>query len=431
PAFSDELELLAMVRDPSRRAEVVERAAERWWKRLDRRASVGPDWMKPNYDDSDWETMTLPATWDGDLESFDGLVYFRKAIEVPGHWLAVGGQLRLGAIDDMDDAWINGHHLGGEHAGGRWNVERRYDVKPRYLRPGLNVIAVRVLDTGGKGGINGLPNKMMFITVDQRDLIRLKGPWRYKKGPSVDQLPPRPQGADIGRNTASVLFNGMIAPIAPFAIRGVIWYQGESNRRDAEQYRRLFPALIENWRGQWGQDLLPFYYVQIAPFDYGGDTGQTARLREAQLMALQTPDTGMVVTMDIGNPRDIHPRNKQEVGRRLALWARARTYGEDGLVHSGPLYRSMTREGDAVRVHFTHVGGGLELRSSSERHFLVAGADRRFVPAAARVDGDAIVVSSPEVPDPVAVRYGWSAAGEPNLFNVEGLPASPFRTDDW
>jgi len=431
PAFDDDLELLAMVRDPAQRSKVVERNIERWWKRLDQRSPVGPDWIEGIYDDSAWETVTLPATWDGALESFDGIVYYRKAIDVSGQWLAVGGQLRLGPIDDMDDVWINGHHIGSEHAEGRWNQDRRYDIAPRHLRAGRNVIAVRVLDTGGKGGINGPSAKLMLISIDQRFLIRLKGDWKYAKGPSVNELPPKPQGAGIGRNTATALFNGMIAPVAPYAIRGVIWYQGESNRRDAGQYRRLFPALIEDWRRQWGQDLLPFYYVQIAPYNYGGDTGQTALVREAQLMTLSVPDTGMVVTMDIGNPRNIHPRNKQDVGRRLALWARARTYGEGGLVHSGPIYQSMTRDGNAVRVHFTHTGGGLDLRMSPDRHFVIAGADQRFVPADARVDGEAIVVSSPEVPDPVAVRYGWAAATEPNLFNVEGLPASPFRTDDW
>ncbi|MCP3904975.1 MAG: hypothetical protein GY715_15230, partial [Planctomycetes bacterium] len=431
PAVAGDLELLAMVRDPAQRSKVVEHAVEGWWSRLDERSPVGPEWMKPSYDDSAWKTMTLPATWGEELESFDGIVHFRKVVDVPANWLATGAQLRLGPIDDMDDAWINGHHLGGEHADGRWNVERRYDVPPRYLRAGWNVIAVRVLDTGGKGGINGYKNQLQLISADQRGLARLHGNWRYAKGLAVADLPPRPEGADIGRNTASVLFNGMIAPLAPYAIRGVVWYQGESNRRRPDQYHRLFPALIEDWRRQWGQDLLPFYFVQIAPFAYGGDTGQAPRLREAQLHALAVPDTGMVVTMDIGDPRDIHPRNKQEVGRRLALWARARTYGEGGLVHSGPLYRSMSTGEGTARLRFAHVGGGLELRPATRSHFRIAGADRRFVEAEARVDGDELVIWASGVPDPVAVRYGWDAASEPNLFNVEGLPASPFRTDEW
>ncbi len=245
------------------------------------------------------------------------------------------------------------------------------------------------------------------------------------------QIEPIPKGTAMHQNMPSVLFNGMIAPLIPYTIRGAIWYQGESNRSTAARYRTLFPALIDDWRRAWGQDEFPFYFVQIAPYRYGGDVGQTAELREAQFMALAAPNTGMTVTMDIGDPNDIHPSRKKEVGRRLSLWARANTYGETDLVHSGPLYRSMTIEGSAIRVRFDHVGGGLELRDLPRSHLVIAGPDKRFVVARAVVDGDSVVVSSRRVPRPVAVRYAWEAAAEPNLFNREGLPASPFRTDDW
>jgi sialate O-acetylesterase len=235
----------------------------------------------------------------------------------------------------------------------------------------------------------------------------------------------------IHQNDPTTLYNGMIAPLQPFAIRGAIWYQGESNRNQAHHYRTRFPAMITDWRANWNCGDFPFYYVQIAPFTYGNDTGQTAELREAQLMTLATPNTGMVVTTDIGNIKDIHPTNKQEVGRRLSLWALSKTYGQSDLVCSGPLYQSMTIEDDRIRLTFNHVADGLVCEGESLTHFTIAGEDQIFHPASAIIDGDTILVSADEVPSPVAVRFGWSDTCEPNLFNSEHLPASPFRTDTW
>ncbi|MBN2578639.1 MAG: 9-O-acetylesterase [Pirellulales bacterium] len=232
---------------------------------------------------------------------------------------------------------------------------------------------------------------------------------------------------------AAQLYNGMVAPLIPFAIRGAIWYQGESNSPRAYQYRTLFPAMICNWRKDWSQGDFPFGFVQIAPFRYERqDPVCSAELREAQLMTLQkVPNTGMAVTMDIGNPQDIHPKNKQDVGRRLALWALAKVYGKDG-VYSGPIYKSMAVEGDKVRLTFDHVGGGLVSRDGKPlTEFTIAGADQKFVPATAEIDGPNVVVSSPEVPHPVAVRFAWRDDSVPNLSNRDGLPASSFRTDDW
>ena len=226
----------------------------------------------------------------------------------------------------------------------------------------------------------------------------------------------------------------MIAPLLPFRIRGVIWYQGESNRPRAAQYRTLFPALITDWRTKWGIGDFPFYYVQIAPYHYGGDTGQSAELREAQTMALGTPNTAMAVTMDIGNPDDIHPRNKQAVGKRLALCALARTYARD-VVYSGPMYRAMVVVGDEARLHFSHTHGGLaaggEGDGAAVTHVTVAGQDHVFHPAQALIQGDLLIVRCDAVPHPVAVRYAWGAADVPNLKNGAGLPAPSFRTDDW
>jgi sialate O-acetylesterase len=222
----------------------------------------------------------------------------------------------------------------------------------------------------------------------------------------------------------------MIAPLISYGIRGAIWYQGESNVERAYQYRKLFPAMIGNWRNDWGQGDFPFYYVQIAPFRYGEEFAG-AELREAQLMALSLPNTGMAVTMDIGNVHDIHPKNKQDVGKRLALWALAKTYGREGIVYSGPIYRSMRIEGDKIRLFFDHVGGGLVAKGGPLTRFAIAGRDRNFVEVKAEIDGDTILVSSDKTKKPIAVRFAWSNTAVPNLFNKEGLPASSFRTDDW
>ncbi|MBN2475876.1 MAG: 9-O-acetylesterase [Pirellulales bacterium] len=232
-------------------------------------------------------------------------------------------------------------------------------------------------------------------------------------------------------NQGSVLYNGMIHPLLPYAIRGAIWYQGESNRGRAEQYAKLFPAMITDWRKSFGQGDFPFLFVQLAPFRYGGaDPAECAELWEAQLKTLSLANTGMAVTTDIGNFTDIHPKNKQDVGKRLALWALAKTFGQE-LVYSGPLYDSMSVEGDKIRVKFQHVGGGLVAKGGPLAEFTIAGEDQKFVPAEAVIDGDAIVVHSDEVARPVAVRFAWNDTPTPNLFNKEGLPASPFRTDDF
>jgi len=241
---------------------------------------------------------------------------------------------------------------------------------------------------------------------------------------------PEPPKHPRGRNSPASLYNAMIAPLIPYAVRGAIWYQGESNAGRAYQYRKLFPAMIQNWRKDWGRGDFPFYYVQIAPFRYGTKF-IAAELREAQLMALSVPNTAMVVTTDIGDPNDIHPRNKQEVGRRLALCALAETYGRGDTVCSGPIYKSMKIETGRIRIFFEHVNGGLVAKGGPLTHFEIAGENREFLPAQAVIDGETVVVSCKKVHHPVAVRFGWSNTAEPNLFNKAGLPASAFRTDDW
>jgi len=229
------------------------------------------------------------------------------------------------------------------------------------------------------------------------------------------------------------MYNGMVAPLVPLAIRGALWYQGESNMDEGMLYCHRMHALIKGWRKAWGQGDFPFGFVQLAPHNYGGDGTRLAAIWEAQTEALKIQNTGMAVINDIGNVGDIHPKNKQEVGRRLALWAMAKVYEKKGVVYSGPLYRSMDVKKGTIRVRFNHWGGGLVSRDGKPlTWFTIAGEDKKFVPAKAEVEGKSIVVvSSDEVKEPVAVRFGWDQTAEPNLMNKEGLPASAFRTDKW
>jgi sialate O-acetylesterase len=248
----------------------------------------------------------------------------------------------------------------------------------------------------------------------------------------IPPIPAFPQHGLNGSGAPTGLYNGMVHPFAPFGIRGAIWYQGEANRNDGLAYHEKMKALINGWRAVWGQGDFPFYYVQLAPFRYQEDPRESAKIWEAQSKTLSVPNTGMAVTVDIGNVADIHPKNKQDVGKRLALWALAKDYGRKGLVYSGPLYKSMTVEGRKVRIRFDHVGGGLVSRDGKPlTWFEVAERNGRFEKAEASIDGKTVLVWSDKAPSPVAVRFAWNIQAEPNLSNKEGLPAPAFRTDDW
>ena len=225
----------------------------------------------------------------------------------------------------------------------------------------------------------------------------------------------------------------MIHPLMPYAIRGTIWYQGEGNAPRAYQYRKLLPTMIRNWRAEWGQGDFPFLIVQLANYQMRQTEphiSDWAELREAQLMTLSLPKTGLAVTIDIGDPKDIHPTNKQDVGRRLSLAARAICYGQK-IPYSGPMYNSMKIEGGKIRIRFKHTDDGLQAKGGALKSFGIAGRDRKFIDAEAEIDGDTVVVSNSQVAEPVAVRYAWADAPECNLYNGADLPASPFRTDDW
>jgi sialate O-acetylesterase len=394
-------------------------------------------WAEPEFAAADWATMELPQLWEtAGLTRFDGYLWYRKTFDLAADRAGEDLTLHLGPINDMDWTWLNGQLVGSTTEEGNAETPRVYPVPAGVARAGRNVLVVRVYDMGNVGGLWGKPEDLRLECAGAEPLS-LAGTWQYKEGADLAMIPPKPSPPKYGLqnpNQPSVLFNAMIAPMIPYAIRGAIWYQGESNTPRPYEYRNLFPAMIQDWRDEWGQGDFPFLFVQLAnwlrvasdkPFHHGWP-----ELRESQAMTLSLPNTGMAVTIDIGEADDIHPKNKQDVGKRLALAARHVAYGEN-LVYSGPIYRSMQAEGRRIRVFFEHVGGGLVANGGDLTGFEVAGRDQVFVPAQARIDGEAVAVWSPAVAEPVAVRYGWAINPPVNLHNREGLPASPFRTDDW
>ncbi len=387
-----------------------------------------PRWADADFDDSTWPTMHVPERWENaGLPGYDGAVWFRKTFDLPPAWSGLDLTLNLAMVDDSDTTWVNGVKVGST---GQYNTHRAYTVPADVLEPGANTIAVRVLDTGGGGGFWGEPENMNMARAGKT--LSLAGAWAFQ--PGIASGSDQPQQPRRMQNQPTTLYNAMLAPLIPYTIRGAIWYQGESNAGRAYQYRSLFPTMIQDWRNQWDLGDFPFYFVQLANFmapqRHPVEADTWPELREAQTMALRLPNTGQAVIIDIGEADDIHPRNKQDVGKRLALAALNRTYGQD-VVYSGPAYREMTKEAGALRLHFDHIGGGLVARNGVLKGFAIAGADSQFVWAEARIDGATVVVSSPDVADPVAARYAWANNPVIGLFNKEGLPASPFRTDDW
>jgi sialate O-acetylesterase len=385
-----------------------------------------------------WADMDLPGTWQSRGLNHSGIVWFRKTIEIPEAWAGRDLQLAIGATDKSDTTYFNNEQVGSITMAERadsWSHLRTYTVPGKLVKAGRNVIAVRVHSDKYAGGMTG-PTEFMKITCPDctgHAAIPLAGTWRYavEADYGLLQLPQEPVSAEHFK-TPSALFNGMICPLLAFAIRGAIWYQGESNADRAAQYRDLFPVLIRNWREAWGQGDFPFYFVQLANYMARREhptESRWAELREAQTMALALPNTGMAVAIDIGEADDIHPRNKKDVGLRLALNALHGTYGHSDVIPCGPIFRSAKREGSALRLSFDHVGGGLICHGDALRGFAVAGEDGRFVWAEAKIDGEAILVSSPEIAEPRSARYGWADNPEVNLYNKAGLPASPFRTD--
>jgi sialate O-acetylesterase len=424
-----------MKQTPDFNLEKIQREAqirlEAWTESIERN-DLGKQlgWEKPGFDDSEWAKMDLPVLWEqAGLPDLDGVVWFRNEFFLDNNQAKETMVLNLGPIDDSDYTYVNGHLVGKTID--QYNANRRYEVPAKYVKEGRNVIAVRVVDTGGGGGIWGDENQLFYIAGTEK--VSLAGLWKYAVGIKTD-APPQ---AGTGPNAfPTLLYNGMIYPIKSLSIRGSIWYQGESNAARAYQYQSLFPLLIQDWRQQFNNPGMPFFFVQLANFmqpDRTPTDSQWAELREAQTMTLSLPHTGMAVAIDIGEANDIHPRNKQDVGKRLALAALKVSYGKD-IFHSGPMYKSMSKEGNKIRLNFTETGSGLMIddKYGYLKGFAIAGEDRVFHWAKATLEGNQVVVFSDTVANPVAVRYAWgNNPDDANLYNIEGLPASPFRTDDW
>lgn len=379
-------------------------------------------------DTSEWSEAQLPSLWYGtELAAHRGSVWFRREIDVPESIAMGEALLKLGTIVDADDTYVNGVLVGSTSYK---YPPRRYPIPAGVLRPGKNVISVRVISTHNTGGfIPEMPYQL--VLGDQQ--IDLTGAWQYRIGATTDSLAPH----TFFHYMPSGLYNGMIVPISRYRMRGVLWYQGESNTEKPRGYHRLFQAMMRDWRELWGFGSFPFLFTQLANFDGEEEpqldhtvSNKWAQLRNEQRLALQAENTGMAVTIDIGEHNDLHPQDKKTLGERLALLARKLAYGEE-LVHSGPLYAGMDMLGHAIRLYFDHVGSGLVAKGDEELHgFEICAADGRFVPARAELAGDTVVVSSDQVPAPRHVRYAWADnPASANLYNKEGLPASPFTTE--
>ncbi|MGD8779410.1 MAG: sialate O-acetylesterase [Ignavibacteria bacterium] len=384
-------------------------------------------WYNPEYNSSGWSTMQIPGYWANEsLGSVNGVVWFRKEIDVPASMAEKPARLNLGRIIDADSAFVNGVFVGTISY---QYPPRRYNIPSSVLKEGKNSIVVRVISNRGRGGF--VEDKPYEIVVDN-EKIDLKGEWQYKLGAKMEPL----KDQTFIRWKPVGLYNAMIAPLLDYQMKGVIWYQGESNAGRPVEYRKLFPALIKDWQKNWNKSDFPFLFVQLPNFMEAKtepSESNWALLREAQLKTLSLPNTAMAVAIDIGEGNDIHPLNKKDVGKRLALAARKVAYGEKDVVYSGPIYQSMVIEGNKVILTFSNSGTGLTAKENDElKGFAIAGHDKNFVWANAKIQDNKVVVWNDEVSNPVAVRYAWADNPEnANLYNEEGLPASPFRTDEF
>ena len=384
-------------------------------------------WMLPETDRTNWSSMEIPNFWENiGYDDLDGIVWFSYDFDLTTKDPTGKTELHLGVIDDSDIVWINGVKVGETNWG--FNKNRMYTVPNEVIKSGKNNITIRVQDRRNKGGF-GATSKDFFLQ-NGKERVSLSGKWKFKVDEIYDNF-------DISPNELpSLLYNAMINPLIPFGIKGVIWYQGENNARRAKEYATTFPNLINNWRQDWQQGDFPFLFVQLANFGAPSNNptnSNWAELRESQTKTLDLKNTGMALAIDLGEAYNIHPKNKQDVGKRLSLAALKVAYNKD-IVYSGPQYKSMKIKNDKAILSFNYVGSGFEIKDkdSEIQEFEIAGKNKKFYSAFAKIDGDKIIVWSNEVKEPVEVRFAW--ANNPakfNLYNKEGLPAIPFRTDNW
>jgi sialate O-acetylesterase len=413
------------------RIESSDRERMQLWYNLLRQKDEGYQnsskcWTNPAINTSKWATIRIPGLWGKTkLKSINGVVWFRKEFHIPDSFAGKKAALNLGRIVDADSVYVNGVLVGSTSY---QYPPRRYEIPAKILTKGKNTLVVRVISNIGEGGF--VPDKPYEIIVEGKR-IDLKGIWRYKLGATMEPL----ASQTFIRWKPVGLYNAMIHPLLHYRIKGAIWYQGESNAERPIEYRELFPALVQEWRNKWNQGDFPFLFVQLPNFmkpKRQPSESNWALLREAQLKTLSIPNTGMAVTIDIGEWNDIHPLNKKDVGRRLALAAEKIAYGDDKVVSSGPIYQSMKIDRNKIQLTFTNIGSGLVVKGGGElKCFAIAGADKQFIWANAKIEDNHVVVWSEKVAHPIAVRYAWADNPEgANLYNKEGLPASPLRTDE-
>lgn len=390
----------------------------------------GNAWFQPKLDDGEWKPVTIPGGFvELGVPETPALCYFRKSVVLPDPVPTGAARILLGVVERMDTTWVNDRQVGGS----AW-VEnpRAYRIPDDTLKPGTNVITIRVFKTKPDGGFKSKPEELKLVLGNQTE-IPLAGEWKGKV--SVDARPPHPlpAGFENWPVMPAVLYNGMLAPIAPLAVSGAIWYQGEQNSSRAAQYRRLLPAMIADWRKTFGQGDFPFYIVSLPAFmehkNTPGSDDDWSEMRGAQdIVASTVTNSGLAVAIDVGDANNIHPKDKKEVGERLALVALAKHYGKN-IPYSGPRFVSMERLPNALRLSFIHTDGGLKCKGDKLEEFSICGEDRKWHWAYAKVVGDGVVVSSSEVRNPVAARYAWQSNPKATLFNGAGLPAIPFQTD--
>ncbi len=411
------------------KAPLAERRAA-WWKTMDAEdPGVAGKYAEPGHDVAAWTAVSLPDRFKGDLQTFDGTVWYRREIEIPADWANRNLVVELGPVDDCDIVYWNGKSFGETRGDQAWNRPRRYVLPAKSAAAGKAILAVRVLDFSADGGVGSDDVKPRIYPEGEPAAARpLTEGWRRKTGAPLSKAGPYPRNDGIGPNTASAIYNAMIAPLLGFPIKGVLWYQGESNVGRADQYRTLFPALIADWRDRFRSPALPFYFVQIAPYAYGNDDGAAAELRIAQEHAARTvAGTGMVVLSDVGDPRDIHPRDKRTVGERLAALAARRTYGLPGAVPESPRPTGATRFDDRFRIAF-EFGAGLKTRDGRPpSHCELRGKDGVWRKAGGRVEDDGLTLMVEGLAEPVEARFSYGAADVPNIVNEAGLPVGPFR----
>jgi len=379
----------------------------------------------------EWKQMTIPTYWEhtNGLKNLDGIVWFQRIIELPEAWEGKDLFISLGTVDDYDRTFLNETQIGSNNSSSR---PSEYSISADLINRGKNLLSVRVVDVNWRGGLCGREQDLFITPIAGGDTLWLQGEWEYKvvlDWADHDVFPPaRP----YLHNRPSVLYNAMLAPLTKFSIRGVIWYQGESNANQAHQYRTTFPLMINDWRKAWELGDFPFLYVQLPNWgkrEQYPSEANWSELRDAQLQTLKLPNTSMAVTIDIGDERDIHPKNKQDVGHRLALLALSDVYKRD-VVASGPIYLSQKIRWGKIYLKFGNIAGGLRTTDAEDLvGFSIAGADGNYHWAQARIRGDKVIVSSRDVKRPVAVRYAWAANPDCNLTNSSGIPASPFKTD--